>query len=83
MKELSPTAQAVFDAAWKGVPSGMRNPYVVRCEQIAASLTALVARESVAFHSQEHGKEFAVPADLIRNIAAELAAEAADVESDQ
>ena len=37
---LSPAAQAVIDAAWKGVPSGLRDPYIVRCEQCAAALRA-------------------------------------------
>ncbi len=42
MSNLSPAAQAVIDAAWKGVPAGMRDPYIVRCEQLAAGLRVAV-----------------------------------------
>jgi hypothetical protein len=41
-KQISPAAQAVIDASWGGIPSGMRDPYVVRCEQMAAAIRAAV-----------------------------------------
>jgi hypothetical protein len=73
MPDLSPAAQAAIDAAWKGVPSGLRNPYVVRCEQIAASYRALAARINGAEEIRQD----------VLDIAAELVAEAADVEAHQ
>ena len=42
---LSPVAQAVIDASWGGVPAGMRHPYAVRCEQIAAAIRTAVTNE--------------------------------------
>ncbi len=38
MTELSPAAEAVIDASWGGVPAGVRHPYAVRCEQMAAAI---------------------------------------------
>jgi hypothetical protein len=42
VRQLSPAAQAVIDASWGGIPAGMRDPYVVRCEQMAAAIRAAV-----------------------------------------
>ena len=38
MSKLSPAAQEIIDASWGGIPAGMRDPYAVRCEQMAATL---------------------------------------------